>query len=58
MPYTENGNFWPLADNGIVNPGSTLVLHCYDGFGVEGDYDRVMCVTSELTLMIKFCWLV
>ena len=47
MPYTNNGHFWPLSDDGIYNPGATLVLHCDDGYGVENNFDRVMCVTSE-----------
>ncbi|KAL5261977.1 hypothetical protein ACHWQZ_G007621 [Mnemiopsis leidyi] len=46
MPFTNNGHFWPLSDNGICNPGATLVLHCNDGYGVENDFDRVMCVTK------------
>ncbi|KAL5262332.1 hypothetical protein ACHWQZ_G007905 [Mnemiopsis leidyi] len=48
MPYIWDGSgeFWPLAD-GFLSPGSTLVLYCNEGFGIAGDYDRVMCVTGS-----------
>ncbi|XP_063693560.1 complement receptor type 2-like [Bolinopsis microptera] len=48
IPFVNNGIFWPLSDSGIVNPGSTLLLLCNDGFGVENDFDRVMCVTTAI----------
>ena len=47
--WDGSGEYWPLAD-GFLNPGSTLVLYCNEGFGVANDYDRVMCVTGSVSI--------